>query len=116
MYNFAAEYRRKIKSIILECKSSQQTTTTPSNGLPKLKLMLSQNDVLHHPFGKTLQNYALHGCPVNCSPNWTKEQIEQTVKDGPNELTRDPLAAQCFHNKIGQHCPKNNLNISNRTR
>ena len=75
--------------------SSQPPTPTPCDGLPKLKLMFPQNDVLQHPFGNTLRNYTFHGCPVDCGPNWSKEQIEQAVQDGPNTSARDPLAAKC---------------------
>ena len=79
--------------------SNQPPTPPPCDDLPKLKLMFPQNDVLQHPFGNTLRSYAFHGCPVDCGPNWSKEQIEQAVQDGPNKLATDPLAAECCRNE-----------------
>lgn len=32
---------------------------------------------------------------MDCGSNWSKEQIEQAVQDGPNHFAQDPLAPQC---------------------
>ena len=99
-YIFAPEYKNKIKGMITLSTTSQPPMATPCDELPKLKLTLPQNDVLQHPFGNTLQIYAFHGCPVDCGPNWSKEQIEQAVQDSPNKSAKDPLAAKCCRNKV----------------
>ena len=37
---------------------------------------------LDHPAAPILQDYAAAGCPVDCGPNWSRQQIEETLRYG----------------------------------
>ena len=57
--------------------------------------MRPRGDVLLHPAGPTLLEYATKGCPVDCGPKWSQERIEKAIAEGPSKSARDSEAAQC---------------------
>jgi hypothetical protein len=52
------------------------------------------NEVLDHPAGPHLLQYALDGCPVNCGDDWTLEQLEAAIRNGAHASTNVPEAAE----------------------
>ena len=72
-------------------------------------LMRPRGDVLLHPAGPTLLEYATKGCPVDCGPKWSRERIEKAIAEGPSKSARDPEAARCCREEALQkvkegHC------------
>lgn len=72
-------------------------------------LMRPRGDVLLHPAGPTLLEYATKGCPVDCGPQWSRERIEKAIADGPSKSAQDPEAARCCREEALQkvkegHC------------
>ena len=57
-------------------------------------LMRPRGDALKHPAGPTLLEYATKGCPVDCGPDWSREQIEKAIKEGPSKSAQQPEAAK----------------------
>ena len=55
--------------------------------------MFPRNEVLNHPAGPTLLQYALEGCPVDCGSNWTIEQLEAAIANGAHSSANEPGAA-----------------------
>jgi hypothetical protein len=43
--------------------------------------MYPRNEVLNHPAGPHLLQYALDGCPVDCGDDWTLEQLEAAIQN-----------------------------------
>ena len=90
--------REAIKQHILTAGIPPETPPDQPAAIPqqsKMGLMFPQGNILRHPFSSTLKEYAFQGCPVDCGENWTREQVEQAVMDGPNDSARDPVAAKC---------------------
>ena len=72
-------------------------------------LMRPRGDVLLHPAGPTLLEYATKGCPVDCGPKWSRERIKKAIAKGPSKSARDPEAARCCREEALQkvaegHC------------
>jgi hypothetical protein len=55
--------------------------------------MYPQNEVLNHPAGPDLLQYALDGCPVDCGDDWTLEQLEAAILNGAHASANIPEAA-----------------------
>ena len=55
--------------------------------------MYPRNEVMHHPAGPDLLQYALEGCPVDCGNDWTLEQLEAAIKHGAHTSANVPEAA-----------------------
>jgi hypothetical protein len=53
------------------------------------QLMSPHTCVNFHPFAETLQQWE-EGVPVDCGEDWTLEQIEAAIKQGPHKLALDP--------------------------
>ena len=51
----------------------------------KLGLMWPQSYALDHQACPLLNTYAKNGCPVDCGPDWTLEQIELLLQRGPHK-------------------------------
>ena len=51
---------------------------------------------LQHPAALLLTSYALDGCPVDCGPNWTKDQLEQALTYGAHPSAKWPEALTCL--------------------
>jgi hypothetical protein len=62
--------------------------------LPAFKgLMYPRNEVLTHPAGPGLLQYAFDGCPVDCGDDWTLEQLEAAIINGAHASANIPEAA-----------------------
>lgn len=53
-----------------------------------------------HPFGPTLEDYAMNGVPVDCGEDWTREQIIAAVERGPHVSVLRPEAIALFQEDI----------------
>ena len=51
---------------------------------------------LSHPATPLLKEYAQHGCPVDCGPDWTREQIEQALTYGAHPSAKNKEAHACL--------------------
>ena len=71
------------------------TTFTPAQSkLPQFKgLMFPRHEVLNHPAGPDLLQYALDGCPVDCGEDWTLEHLEAAIRNGVHASANVPEAA-----------------------
>jgi hypothetical protein len=68
--------------------------TPAQSKLPPFKgLMYPRNEVLNHPAGPDLLQYALEGCPVDCGDDWTLEQLEAAIRNGAHASANVPEAA-----------------------
>lgn len=69
-------------------------------------LMRPRGRALEHPAAPLLLQYAQQGCPVDCGPNWTPEQIQIAVERGPHPSARHDEAAKELwkeaHEKVEQ--------------
>jgi hypothetical protein len=61
--------------------------------------MYPRNEVLNHPAGPDLLQYALDGCPVGCGDDWTLEQLEAAILNGAHASTNIPEAAAACKRK-----------------
>ena len=52
--------------------------------------------VKHHPAHQLLSGYAKHGCPVDCGPNWSREQLEEALRYGAHPSARQGDALACL--------------------
>lgn len=59
-----------------------------SKGKPK-RLMSPSACVNFHPFTETLRKWE-DGVPVDCGANWTREQIEAAIQQGPHRSALSP--------------------------
>ena len=50
----------------------------------KLMLMQPRTHSIHHPAAPLLQQYCDKGCPVDCGPDWSSDQIIQMLQRGPH--------------------------------
>ena len=49
-----------------------------------------------------LLEYAYAGCPVDCGPDWTKDQLEAAITRGSHPSAKVPEAAQACHDEAMQ--------------
>jgi hypothetical protein len=56
--------------------------------------MYPRNEVLHHPAGPHLLQYALDGCLVDCGDDWTLEQLEVAIRNGAHASANVPEAVK----------------------
>ena len=54
--------------------------------------MCPSNMALNHPAGPTLQEYATTGCPVEAGRQWTREEIELAIEQGPHDMDESAAA------------------------
>jgi hypothetical protein len=55
----------------------------------KNRLMMPSACVNFHPFTETLRQWE-EGVPVDCGEDWTMEQLEAAIQQGPHKLALDP--------------------------
>jgi len=55
--------------------------------------MFPRHEVLNHPAGPDLLEYALEGCPVDCGDDWTLEHLELAIANGAHSSANVPEAA-----------------------
>jgi len=59
-------------------------------------LMNPSGPALDHPAAPLLADYVKYGCPVDCGPNWTREQIEEALDYGAHPTAKIPEALECL--------------------
>ena len=64
--------------------------------IPKQGLMWPTQQALDHRAAPLLDEYATKGCPVDCGPNWSHEQIQAALEYGAHPSAKDPLALKCL--------------------
>jgi hypothetical protein len=74
--------------------------------------MYPRNEVLDHPAGPHLLQYALDGCPVDCGDDWTLEQLEGAIRNRAHASANVPVAAEACK-KEAQEQVKEEGSISN---
>lgn len=68
--------------------------TPTQSKLPQFKgLMFPRHEVLDHPAGPDLLEYALEGCPVDCGDDWTLEHLKLAIANGAHASANVPKAA-----------------------
>jgi hypothetical protein len=55
--------------------------------------MLPRHEVLTHPAGPDLLQYATDGCPVDCGKSWSRQRIEAAIAKGAHASAKAPGAA-----------------------
>ena len=60
----------------------------------KIGLMWPRGIANLHMAAPLLHQYSTSGCPVNCGPDWTKQQIEAAINRGPHISACIPAARQ----------------------
>jgi hypothetical protein len=58
--------------------------------------MWPTSHALHHPAAPLLHEYAEKGCPVDCGPDWTRDQLLAALDYGAHPTADDPIAADCL--------------------
>ena len=70
----------------------------------KLGLMWPRGKIANaHPAAKLLHEYSDFGCPLDCGPNWSLEQILTSIKRGPHISAKDPIATECLHKETQEN-------------
>ena len=59
--------------------------------------MFPRNRAVQHPAYPMLLQLATNGCPVECGPPWSREQLEAYINYGNHSSAQDPKAAQAVH-------------------
>ena len=63
---------------------------------PREGLMWPRTFARNHNATPLLDSYAEHGCPVDCGPNWSTEQIMEALQYGAHPTASLPEARQCL--------------------
>ena len=69
--------------------------TTPYTNNHK-GLMWPTGPALTHPAASILDDYSTQGCPVDCGPDWTRDQILAALAYGSHPSAKIPAALQCL--------------------
>jgi len=64
--------------------------------VPKQGLMWPTQQALDHDAAPLLDEYATSGCPIDCGPNWSHDQIQAALKYGAHPSAKAPQALQCL--------------------
>ena len=94
LVSYAAAFKQQMKqSLPTTNPPTNKKSTEPAisdtqskynnNNTNFVGLMRPRDAALDHPAGPKLLEYATKGCPVDCGPDWTREQIEHAIKEGP---------------------------------
>ena len=63
---------------------------------PHQGLMWPTGPALDHPAAPLLDDYSKHGCPVDCGPDWTIEQLMAALAYGAHPSAKFPEALKCL--------------------
>ena len=63
----------------------------------KHQLMFPRNHALTHDAAPLLHEYATHGCPVDCGPDWSRQQIQALLLRGPHVSAKSKAASTFLH-------------------
>ena len=77
-----------LQQTIGKCSTQQQEF---KNGL-----MNPSGPALDHPAAPLFADYATYGCPEDCGPNWTRDQIEEALDYGAHPTENIPEALECL--------------------
>ena len=55
--------------------------------------MFPRHDVMNHPAAASLLQYAQNGCPVDCGPHWSADDMAAAIAKGAHQSAKDPVAA-----------------------
>ena len=89
-------------------KAAQQAIHTRIHSLPNLAeqqekigktktgLMWPSSYAKSHPAAPLLDSFASQGCPVDCGPDWTEEQLIEALKYGSHPSAKIPEAFKCL--------------------
>ena len=70
-----------------------------ATGKKMTNLVKPWNESLLHPASDLLETYAMDGCPENCVPYWTKDNIEAALRRGLYPLENLSSAMAALHTK-----------------
>jgi len=59
-------------------------------------LMCPHPSTQYHPAYPMLLQFAINGCPVNCGPTWTLDQLQAAVDHGNHPSASTPEAIKCL--------------------
>ena len=62
----------------------------------KSGLMWPSGPALAHPAAPLLHEYATGGCPVDCGPDWSRDQIEAALQYGSHPSAQQEEARECL--------------------
>lgn len=72
--------------------------TKLKEAIGKIKsLVLPQIEACQHVAALLLQSYADHGCPADCSPDWSVDHIIAAIEKGPHASALKPDAIEALH-------------------
>ena len=83
--------RRKIKTT-LDSFLAFPAETPVRKSIGKLGLMWPSGYALSHDAAPLLSAYSEQGCPVDCGPDWSRDQIEILLKRGPHTSAKSKKA------------------------
>ena len=63
-------------------------------------LMVPTGPALDLPISPLLSRWSVHGCEVDCGPQWSKEAVEEAVLRGPHKGALDPDALELVHEDV----------------
>ena len=64
------------------------------------KTMYPRSFALQHSTAPMLDSWGQHGCPANCGPHWSKDQIITALKRGPHQSELSPKAINFLRDKV----------------
>ena len=56
----------------------------------------------HHEAGNLLAEWAMYGCPAMTGQNWTAEQMEAAILQGPHKSALEPDAILHFAQEMDE--------------
>ena len=59
-------------------------------------LMWPRQEALKHPAAKSLHEYSINGCPVDCGVDWDTNRIMSAIKYGAHPSAKAPDALKCL--------------------
>ena len=66
------------------------------------KTMYPRSFALHHSTAPMLDAWGRLGCPADCGPKWTKDQILAALKRGPHISAKGPEAAKFLRDEVAE--------------
>ena len=85
------EVEWKIKTT-LDSSLDFPAETPVRKSIGKLGLMWPSGYALNHDAAPLLSAYSEQGCPVDCGPDWSRDQIEILLKRGPHTSAKSKKA------------------------
>ncbi len=70
-------------------------------------LMIPRTYAKGHPAFDLLHDYAEHGCPVDCGPDWTMPQLLEALNYGAHPSAMDPIANECLRKETADKVAQN---------